>query len=163
MAQRLSQRRLLVIDPKLQFRYLILPLLVATTTAACLFALFVLQSDQIRWAVRDDPGLQDEIGRQQLLTALAVGAVLLGHVTLVVWLGLIASHRVAGPLYRLKQAMKQVAAGDMGVRIRLRRKDQLTDVADIFNRMMNALTVEEKELGAPEDTAAPPGPAKPGA
>jgi len=165
MAQRFSQRRLLVINPKLQFRYLVLPLLVATTMAACLFALFILQSDQIKWAAGSDAGLQDEIGRQQLVTALGVGAVLLGHVTLVVWLGLTASHRVAGPAYRFTQAMNKVAAGDMSVRIRLREKDQLIDVADAFNRMMDALTVEEeqKEPGESGEPAAPPGPSRPGA
>ena len=70
---------------------------------------------------------------------------MLGHIGLIVWLGLTASHRIAGPLYRLKQAMKEVTAGDMRVRIKLRDGDQLTDMASIFNAMMERLAAGRKE------------------
>ena len=147
MADKLHRRTLLIIEPGLQFRYLVLPLIVTTTTAICLFALFALQAQSLKSFASQDPVLVEEIGTAQVLSGVACGAVLLGHIGLVVWLGLIASHRVAGPLYHIKQSMGQVAAGDKSVRVKLREKDHLTDVAQAFNNMMDALTFEEKELG----------------
>jgi len=146
MPQRQNQRRLIVIDPKLQFRYLILPLVVTVTTAACLFTLFMLQAEQVKTLASNDVRLQTEISRVQTMAAVAVAGVLLGHLGFIVWLGLVASHRIAGPIYRFKKAMKEVAAGSQNVRIKLRDKDQLKDVADVFNEMMDALTIDQNEI-----------------
>ncbi len=139
MEKKRNRRRILVIDPKLQFRYLLLPLLVTLTTSACLFALFLIQAQSLKSFASNNPPLQEEIGKVQVLVGAAVGAVLLGHVAFIVWLGLAASHKVAGPLHRLRQVMKVVARGDRSARLRLRRGDQLTEVAEVFNEMMDSL------------------------
>lgn len=154
MAKRLERRRIIVVEPRLQFRYLILPLVVTVTTSACLLALFILQTESLRASVSARGSLRAEIARVQLLTGVVVGAVLLGHVGLIVWLGLMASHRFAGPLYHLKKVMAEVAAGDRSARVRLRNRDQLGDVADAFNAMLDALAAKGKE---PEEPAWPDG------
>ena len=125
-------------------------MIVTATTAACLFVFFLIQSESIKSFVdAEDTHLLQRIGSSQLLMGVAVAAVLLGHVALVVWLGLVASHKVAGPLYRFKKVMKEVADGDMSVRMKLRKGDQLDDVAEAFNEMMDAL--ERRGGGTPED------------
>ncbi len=139
MENKRNRRRILVVDPKLQFRYLLLPLLVTLTTSACLFALFLIQAQSLKSFASNDPALRSEIDNVQVMVGAAVGAVLLGHVAFVVWLGLAASHKVAGPLHRLRQVMKEVARGNRTARLRLRRRDQLTEVAEAFNEMMDAL------------------------
>jgi len=141
MARQPSQRKILLVDPKLQVRYLILPLAVSLTTGACLLALFLIQADSLksRIDIKVSPALYEQVQSTQLMTVVMVAAVLLGHAALVVWLGLNASHKVAGPVYRLKKVMKQVSAGDLAVRMKLRSGDHLTDVADGFNAMATAL------------------------
>jgi methyl-accepting chemotaxis protein len=49
------------------------------------------------------------------------------------------SHRVVGPGYRLRKAFQQVKEGDLQTRIRLRRGDHLTEVADSFNELLEWL------------------------
>lgn len=46
------------------------------------------------------------------------------------------SHRIAGPLERLKQYMKKVGEGDLSVELQFRKKDEIHDVADAFNVMV---------------------------
>lgn len=49
------------------------------------------------------------------------------------------SHRIAGPLHRLKQYMQSVGKGDFSVRLRFRTYDEIHDVADSFNEMVEGL------------------------
>jgi HAMP domain-containing protein len=52
---------------------------------------------------------------------------------------LLASFRIAGPLFRLERSFESLAAGDLGLRIRFRPRDQGEGLADTFNRLSAAL------------------------
>ncbi|MGB3477741.1 MAG: HAMP domain-containing protein [bacterium] len=61
------------------------------------------------------------------------------------------SHRTAGPLYNLRQAMAQVGKGDLSVKIKFRKNDEIHDVAESFNDMVDALRKkygEDKKIGS---------------
>ncbi|MDA1092356.1 MAG: methyl-accepting chemotaxis protein [Acidobacteria bacterium] len=49
------------------------------------------------------------------------------------------SHRIAGPLVRLRRALGAVGDGDLGVRVALRRKDYLGREQDVVNEMIDKL------------------------
>lgn len=49
------------------------------------------------------------------------------------------SHRTAGPLYKLKQAMDQVGEGDLSAKLKFRKHDEIHDVAESFNKMVKNL------------------------
>ena len=49
------------------------------------------------------------------------------------------SHRTAGPLHHLKEAMDKVGEGDFSVKVKFRKNDEIHDVADSFNKMVQAL------------------------
>jgi len=53
---------------------------------------------------------------------------------------LFISHRIAGPLHRLKMYMEKVENGDHSVRLKFRKSDAIHDVADSFNRMLDGIT-----------------------
>jgi methyl-accepting chemotaxis protein len=54
--------------------------------------------------------------------------------------GLIITHRITGPLFSIKKAMKQISeSGDLGLRVSLRKNDELKSFADEFNNMMEKL------------------------
>ena len=56
------------------------------------------------------------------------------------------SNKIAGPLYRFEESLKQVAKGNRKVRISLRKGDALKDLEKEFNNMMNILdSTEEKK------------------
>ncbi len=47
-----------------------------------------------------------------------------------------ATHKVAGPVYRLERSLKQMADGDIGLKIRLRAGDELKELAALLNRII---------------------------
>ncbi len=55
-----------------------------------------------------------------------------------IFMTLLVSHKIAGPLYRLKKAMQEVSNGDF-VQIHLREFDQLGGLAEDFNDMSRKL------------------------
>lgn len=69
-------------------------------------------------------------------------------------LSLIASHRIAGPVYVLEQGLKRLAEGDLTVELRLRKGDNFHEAIDIFNLTVADLReriVRAKQLVAQPD------------
>ena len=52
---------------------------------------------------------------------------------------LFISHKIAGPLFRFEKELKIIAEGDLTQKIRLRKKDQITAMAEGLNRMTASL------------------------
>ena len=50
-------------------------------------------------------------------------------------LGIFYTHKIAGPLYRIKMAAKSIIKGDLGTKIILRRKDVIQPFAESLNAM----------------------------
>ena len=55
------------------------------------------------------------------------------------------TNKIAGPIYRFEEALKQVAKGNKKVRVSLRQGDALRDLEREFNNMMNFLDDTEEE------------------
>ena len=58
---------------------------------------------------------------------------------LVIIVGVLLTHKVAGPLVRVKAALEQMRQGNFDVHLRLRKGDLVDDVADHVNRLAAAL------------------------
>ncbi len=52
--------------------------------------------------------------------------------------GILLTHRVVGPIHKLRKAMDEVAAGRSDVRLHLRSNDEFQDLAESFNRMLDS-------------------------
>ena len=48
---------------------------------------------------------------------------------------LFISHKLAGPLFRFEKELKEIGQGDLTTVVRLRKKDQITRLADTLNEM----------------------------
>lgn len=70
-----------------------------------------------------------------------LGLITAATVAVVLWV----SHRIAGPLFRFEKELARIRDGDLTTRIRLRSKDQMTDMARCLNEMTAGL--QEKVLG----------------
>ena len=68
---------------------------------------------------------------------LAGTVVLLG--ILFIYDAIVATHRVVGPLYRLRQTIKAVTAGEEISPVAFRKDDYLLELRDDFNEMLRAL------------------------
>src|SRR5437899_5900300 len=49
------------------------------------------------------------------------------------------THRLAGPLYRFEQTARELIQGNLGLRIRLRKRDELHELAGLLNEVFDML------------------------
>jgi methyl-accepting chemotaxis protein len=98
---------------------------------------------------KDEQKLKDEqdrlerdaafLGRQQrqllggLVAILAVLVIALGMV------GIVFTHKVAGPIFKMKRLLREVGAGKLVVRERLRKGDELQHFFEVFETMVGEL------------------------
>jgi len=107
------------------------------------------ESSQV--ASLDDPDLDGAL-RQELLqedrrVLVYLVAFLGGLVLCLTGLGIVATHKIAGPAYAMKRKLGDIADGHLPVIRALRRGDELKEVADELRRMAQALRQrEEAEL-----------------
>jgi nitrogen fixation/metabolism regulation signal transduction histidine kinase len=148
MADEKNRRHTMLIEPELQLWSLIVPLVVVISTSAFLFLLLAVQAHTLSGVLERtlEQPVSEQVERAHVFFGILVAVVLLLHIGMIFWIGLKASHRFAGPIYRIKKTMQQIAEGERGLRITLRENDKLKDVAAEFNRMMDSL---EGEHSAP--------------
>lgn len=104
-------------------------------------------------------------GQARMLESLVGGLALM--VVLIGMLGIYFTHKVAGPIYKMKRLLRQVGEGDLHVEAHLRRGDELQDFFDVFTQMVDNLrsfesqqlveveaAVAALEKGAPDDARA---------
>jgi methyl-accepting chemotaxis protein len=76
-------------------------------------------------------------GQARMLESLVGGLAVM--VLLIGVLGIYFTHKVAGPVHKMKRLLKQVGEGDLNVTTRLRRGDELRDFFEAFTQMVEAL------------------------
>ncbi|MDD5165857.1 MAG: methyl-accepting chemotaxis protein [Candidatus Omnitrophica bacterium] len=72
-----------------------------------------------------------------VLMSSVIVVLLVGLATIIITL--FTSHKIAGPLYRMEQDVKEIAAGNLKVRINLRHGDELKDMAESLEEMVRNL------------------------
>lgn len=65
-------------------------------------------------------------------------------------LGLLFSHRIAGPVYRITKTLEEITRGNLGLKIKLREGDELIDLADMINNLTDKLN---KSITSDKDIA----------
>jgi methyl-accepting chemotaxis protein len=65
-----------------------------------------------------------------------------------IMLTLFVSHKIGGPLYRLKKELNAISEGDLSSDFKIRKEDQLQDVAKCLNDMKAKLRERIKEIKA---------------
>lgn len=74
-----------------------------------------------------------------LLTALIGAGVVLAAVLAA--LGIFITHRIVGPVFKIKRLLRQVGSGQLVINERLRRGDELGDLFDTFMQMTLSLKI----------------------
>lgn len=70
-------------------------------------------------------------------------------------LSLSLTHRLAGPLYRLEQSVKEWAQGNLSLRIRFRKRDELHELGGVFNEALahferTIIEIRDRQAGSCE-------------
>ncbi|MBU6154055.1 MAG: methyl-accepting chemotaxis protein [Bdellovibrionales bacterium] len=79
---------------------------------------------------------------QNLILGLSVTS--LCFLGLITFLGLVLSHRTAGPLYHLNRVFNEIQAGNRKARAKFRQQDEFQEVAQSFNKMMDSISAGNK-------------------
>ncbi len=58
---------------------------------------------------------------------------------LVIIFGIYASHKIAGPIFRMERFLNNVATGDLSTRLTLREKDELINLANGINNVLDSI------------------------
>ncbi len=67
--------------------------------------------------------------------------------------GIVVTHRVAGPVFKMKRQLRELAAGNLQPPDSLRRGDELTDFFEAFNDAVNKLRARHEGYVAQLDAA----------
>lgn len=131
------RRRQYVVNRPLQFRFvnamvLIITLMAIGTVLSVFLAL---------WLTLRTFGLHSDPVILPLFTTvgLTVMVLLVLIMPVVIVLGILLTHKVAGPLVRIQAALRQMAQGDYNIHLALRKGDDLIELADHINRLAQAL------------------------
>ena len=143
-------RRNLLINPKFQLRFVFENLI----TAMVVVGVFYAANFYFFWEIARNAkaaGLPaDHIffefidSQNSLMTNIFfVAAIFL--VLLIAIRGILLSHRIAGPLYRLNKHMRQIADGQTKDAVHFRKKDFFAELADSYNDQLNYLLSDRKD------------------
>lgn len=159
------QLRNYLLDRRFQLKYTSMVVGVTLTVASLLGAIAYRESKgqtealQIQLAVQPDLDPQvaahlDAFGKQrdrQMLAGILAGIALL---TLALGLtGIVITHKIIGPAYRIRKLLATVARGHLKVDGALRKGDELQDVFGAFNDMVTTLRARQSEEIAQLDAA----------
>lgn len=134
-----KRRRYPIVDKSLQYKFLSLVFIYGMVIVLFLgIALFVPDMLDV---VNEDLSLELRAGAAERMLTLhfRVWPAVLALVCLLAIHSFRIFHRIAGPLFRFRLAYSRVGDGDLGFRLRLRKKDYLHGEETAFNKMMDAL------------------------
>lgn len=138
-----SNRRIsnLLINPKYQIKYVIW-LSGTGLTLVALYSLIIYQYMKENYLLLVELSPMDDATKAQMYRELSRLIMVLGGSSVVFLviaslLGVLLSHRTAGPLYHFKRVFADVRAGNLSSRVR--PGDDFRDVAGSFNEMMDSI------------------------
>jgi methyl-accepting chemotaxis protein len=139
-----NRRRTYLINPRFQWRFIGFMATVSVLAISMLFVsniLFFQNMEHEALSVgltRDNPYfdfLQEQKSTLSMLYFTVSGLVF----ALMMGLGILYSHRIAGPLYHLDRKMRRIAGGEEPSPLQFRRRDQFRELTESFNAMVAKL------------------------
>lgn len=72
-----------------------------------------------------------------------LGLISVGFLVVAGIIGVVLSHRTAGPMFHFKRVFRSIREGNLNARVHLRPKDDFQDVAKEFNDMMDSVLTKK--------------------
>ena len=131
------RRRQLIVNRPLQYRFIGAMLLILLALSGIGLATLYLTL----WVTLQTFGLTHDPVTIALLTTVgwSLALELLVVAPFVVWMGVVLTHKVAGPLVRIQAALVRMTNGNYDVNLRLRKTDALVELAEGLNRLAASL------------------------
>ena len=131
------KRRQYLVEPAYQLRFVMRLLTLLVIVMLSSFA----AASALLWAQFSSPDLTTDSCLAEILYGIAFSHAisLLIMIPISYLFGIRQTHRVVGPLKRIKAALSAIGEGDFTQRIILRKSDVLTDLAGDINKMAERL------------------------
>lgn len=138
------KRKIIIIDKVLQFRY------AGILIASMIMVIGIIVGNIMYFVQANKEIIATSPGAGALIYGMTKSLViiLICYVILVTIYSLFVSHKFAGPIYRFKQTLNDMANGDLTARVFLRDKDELNDMRESLNKAVkkiHTLVKQDKE------------------
>ena len=137
MIMNIQKRRIYYIEKKFQTKYILLTIfLLLTYTFAFIIIIF---SPYMLTLYLDFYSLSEkaEAARTLLLLHSRVWPGIGGIILLFGAVSIFITHKIAGPLYHLKKCISEITEGNLDVKVKLRKRDDLKDLAEQVNMLVD--------------------------
>ncbi|MFQ3676306.1 MAG: HAMP domain-containing protein [Endomicrobiia bacterium] len=141
---KLLQRKHFIIKPEIQLKYLIITIVLIILTGIAVFSfvnLTIASSTKLENLTRMDIAIIKDLIFKSVVSVLSI-------ITVIVILeGILFLHKLTGPLFVIEKMMRMVADGDLTLKLKLRKGDELQSLAEEFQNMVDSLNknfTEEK-------------------
>jgi hypothetical protein len=125
------KRSVKLIKPSLQLKLVAMFLGVSTTSLLLQYLLFASRLSDVATGLPDGGAALVAAMPSLLMEVLALSFAFLFPVMMCI--GILATFRIAGPVYRFERYLEQIARGDQVGPCRIRRGDELWDLCDRIN------------------------------
>jgi nitrogen fixation/metabolism regulation signal transduction histidine kinase len=88
-------------------------------------------------------GRQADIARDRRNLQMVLGLAGIALVLLLVFMGVVITHRIVGPVHKMRRLLRRVSTGRLVIEERLRRGDELEDLFDTFLQMTYSLRAQQ--------------------
>ncbi len=143
----IRRRKTYIVDRKMQYTYIamvvsmVLVMIVGIVVSNA-FMMWMYHRVLVTRHNMVPPDWKDDIW----LFLLADSTLVILLVIAAVFYSVLHSHRIAGPIYRLKQSILRLQTGDYNFLVTFRQKDFLKDMAEEMNKFITGLQTRNDEL-----------------
>lgn len=135
------KRSIFVINPKFQFKF---SLIVCSLILLSSLLYPVTIYEVFEAIFRQNPALGDKMSssRSQLLVMLSIIQIV--YLIIVFVICIFISHKIAGPMFKLSNYLKNIADGNSPQELYFRNGDNFTEIADLYNQAMERIKDDRK-------------------
>ena len=142
-------RKRILIGQKLQFKYV--GVILVAVLASCSLMILTVYFSCWSSLAEENVGIQTTAVIGNILDKVNLMILFELPILLViaVFIGILVSHKIAGPVYRLQKVARDVSRGDLTTTVSLRSDDELKNLSDAFNSVienMQRLVSKDKKL-----------------
>jgi len=152
-----NKRRTYIVDPEFQYRLIrkisVIAILIIVMSLSFLVIVHQLYGDIEIKIAQPDPfeisGIVTTLPEQASLLRLLWPVMLICvfvTLSLTFVFGVIISHRMAGPVYRIRKTLGEMAQGNLSGQIQLRKKDEFKSLCQDINNLKTQWGLKIKEL-----------------
>ncbi|MFH1222843.1 MAG: HAMP domain-containing protein [Pseudomonadota bacterium] len=145
-----STRSIFIINRTFQIKYALL-LAVMGGLVALLFAahIFYFCNEYFKIFVPNyasNPSIVSFLHEEHMKIAVYLLLLIMFMMIFLFFLGIVITHKIAGPIMVVKRKMKDIISGDLSARARLRKGDEFRDLADSFNNLADILEKKHNKV-----------------